>query len=133
MIALILFIVAAEPAKLPSDAELTKMLAGSSWEEEHKKPNGDVGKGVTGYRADGKFSAYIAWKRVIDGKEAFAEVKILGTWKVKDGELIETVESCEPPTARKKGHEAKNKIVSLTDTTLKIRWEDGEMVKTRAK
>ncbi len=104
--------VAADPAKLPTDAELTKLLAGNRWEEEHKLANGDVGKGVTGYRADGKFSGYAVWKRTVDRQVGLLEVKITGTWKVMNGLLIETVETCVPPTLLQKGHTTKDKILA---------------------
>jgi hypothetical protein len=91
----------AEPGKLPNDADLTKLISGNRFQEKHKLPNGDVGKGVTGYRADGKFNGYVVWKRTVDGKVGFLEVKVTGTWKVMDGLLIESVETCDPPTLLK--------------------------------
>lgn len=121
----VVFLLAADPAKLPSDAEITKTLAGKRWEEEHKLANGDTVKGTTGYRDDGTFISYALYRRVVNGKDGFLEVKLTGTWRVKDGTLIETVELSNQPSI-KKGDATRDKIIAIDDKSITVKTEKGE-------
>ena len=117
----VLLIPAAAPARLPSDAELTKAIEGK-WSIEATLDNGLMGKGITAFRIDGVLQGLIIWTK----KEGTLTVKLTGTWEIKDGEIVQVVETCEPPTL-KKGHTSRDKIISLDAMRLKIKDEKGKV------
>jgi len=82
-LAMLLIAAADEPAKLPSDAELTKSIEGK-WSIETTLDNGLRGKGITAFRKDGVLQGLIIWTK----KEGTLTVKLTGRWEIKDGEIV---------------------------------------------
>jgi len=72
-----------------------------------------MGKGITAFRKVGVQQGLIIWSK----KEGTLTVKITGRWEIKDGELVQVVETCEPPTL-KKGHTSRDNHF--------VRWQDSE-------
>lgn len=95
-----------------SDEEITKLLIGK-WDLSEKEGL----RSTTGYdlfRADGTFSSEALVEYT---GNRYRGTRVSGKWKVLDGNLVETIESAEPPV-HDKGTVYRLKVLNVTATQL---------------
>lgn len=115
--AAMLVLLAACAATKPSSADLTdgeiaKLLIGK-WDLSEKEGL----RSTTGYdlfRADGTFSSEALVEYT---GNRYRGTRVSGKWKVLDGNLVETIESAEPPV-HDKGTVYRLKVLNVTDKQL---------------
>jgi hypothetical protein len=110
-------VVAHDDAKKLTDEQITKLLLGK-WAIEEDEMGVKV-KGTQNYMKEGKFEAEAT---IEAGKQTF-KLTLSGTWKVKDGSVIETITKSSNPDAIPEGKESKDKVISIDDKTYKFKDE----------
>ena len=96
--------------KVARDEEITKLLVGK-WAIE---------EGTQIYNKDGTFEAVVT----LEGGKGI-EITVSGTWKVKEGVLIETITKSSSPIF-KEGRESKDTVISIDEKVLKFKDEMGK-------
>jgi uncharacterized protein (TIGR03066 family) len=113
--------------KKPSDDEITKLLPGK-WTHEEDEMGVKV-KVVTTYKKDGTF----AGTADIDAKGKTLTIKVSGTWKVKNGVIEEEIQKSDSNFVPK-GKTSKDTVLAISETSLKLKSEEGkEVTAKRAK
>jgi len=124
----VLTVRAADDAKKPTDEEITKLLPGK-WLISEEIAMGVKIKGSTTYDKDGSFVA----EGEITANGNTMKINVSGTWKVKDGYVIETAAKSDIPNV-KAGDVTKDQVLQIDEKTMKIKDEMGRAhVATRDK
>lgn len=108
-----------DAGKKLTDAEISKRLVGR-WKDERKVNDLEL-KGLDEFKKDGTFKSQGTFTK----GDRSLKVTVTGTWKIKDGVLVEVIETCDPP-ALKKGQESKDQVLSISDKEVKLKNEGGE-------
>ena len=101
---------AAEEKKF-SDADIAKLLVGK-WRFEPGREDPPIKMTIT-YTMDQ------AWSIEAESLQVEYKVKASGTWKVEKGEIVTTIK--ESTNAKEAGKVERTKVISVDDSTLKIR------------
>lgn len=112
-----------EPAKKMTDAEMTTLIVGKWYDERYE--NGAAWWQTDTFQKDGTFSS----DRYVKRKGVTGQMSVTGTWRVIDGVLIETIETCDP---HKNGDVSKDQVLSINEKEFRIKPATGKaIVKTR--
>jgi hypothetical protein len=113
----------ARPADKPTDGEIEKLVIGK-WRHDDV---GGIFNATTTYAKDGTF---VGEGTGGTGDDA-PKIRVTGKWKVSDGAVIETIETCKPAIIPA-GKQFTDTVLELTDRVFRYRTEEGkERTKTR--
>jgi hypothetical protein len=108
--------------KKPTDEEITQKLVGK-WEVEDTVENTKIKiKGTTTYKKDGTLEAAANF----DLGDQKIDIKVSGTWKVKDGIVTETVTKSSRPEIVKEGTSTRDTVISIDDKAYKFKAGPGK-------
>ena len=121
MVLILLTIAWSEAACLGGETNAVRAKIVGAWRDAGEA-TGSSGERRTQFNSDGTYVETL--RLVLKSKEK--KVTVTGKWETDGSTLKTVVSTCTEPEGEKPGDVTKMKVLSITDTTLVIQYDDGE-------